>query len=126
VVLMEGVSMEPASRRRSQRIVMRVPLLINAADCSAGTEWEPVETIVIGLHGGLIRTRQKFGVGTTLDICMRHRDRFARGRVVWVAPETNGQGFDLGFEILDQPGFWEMNFPPDRWPGRMPLPAGRR
>jgi hypothetical protein len=35
--------------------------------------------------------------------------------VVWRAPEPTEQGFDLGFEILDPPGFWEFDFPPDRW-----------
>jgi hypothetical protein len=126
VMLMEGASKQPVPRRRSQRIVMRVPLLINSADSAAATEWEPVETIVISLYGGLIRTRQEFGVGTTLDIRMRNRSRWARARVVRVAPAANGGGFELGFEILDQPGFWEMNFLPDRWSGKVPLPAGKR
>lgn len=74
-----------------------------------------METVVISLHGGLIRTRQKFPVGTTLDIRMRHKERTTRGRVVWTAMEANGKGFELGFEILEPPGFWEINFPPDRW-----------
>jgi hypothetical protein len=125
-MLMEGVSTQPAPRRRSQRIVMRVPLLINSADSTAATEWEPVETVVISLYGGLMRTRQEFGVGTTLDIRMRNRDRSTRGRVVWMAPGANSRGFELGFEILDPPGFWEMNFPPDRWEEKTLSPAGKR
>jgi hypothetical protein len=103
------------TRRRSLRIVMRIPLLISSADASAPSEWEPVETIVVSLHGGMFRTRQKFVAGTKLDIRMRNRERSARGRVVWVSSDSNGRGYDLGFEILDQIGFWEINFPPDRW-----------
>lgn len=103
------------TRRRSLRIVMRIPLLISSADASAPSEWEPVETVVISLHGGMIRTRQKFVAGTKLDIRMRNRDRSARGRVVWTSSDSNGKGYDVGFEILDQNGFWEINFPPDRW-----------
>jgi hypothetical protein len=113
---MDGVPKERISRRRSLRIVMRVPLLINVVDSDFEIDWEPVETIVISLHGGLIRTRQMFPVGSTLDIRMRHKDRSTRGRVVWTAEsKTNGNAFEMGFEILDQPGFWEVAFPPDRW-----------
>ena len=100
-------------RRRSLRIVMRIPLIVNSSDETA--EWEPVETVVISLHGGLIRTRQHFGVGATLDIRMRLKERSTRGRVVWTKVNGDGKGFEVGFEILDQPGFWEVNFPPDRW-----------
>jgi hypothetical protein len=123
-MLMEGVSTQPA-RRRSQRIVVRIPLLVNSAEAGAATEWEPVETVVISLYGGLIRTRQQFGVGTTLDIRMRNRDRSTQGRVVWLAPGANSPGFELGFEILDQPGFWEMNFPPDHREEKTLPPAGQ-
>jgi hypothetical protein len=98
------------------RCVVRIPLLVNAVDSTEETEWEPVETIVVSLHGGLIRTRQKFPVGTTLDIRLRDVPRSTQGRVVWMATGGNGGVFELGFEILGQPGFWEIKFPPDRWP----------
>jgi hypothetical protein len=104
---------QSTARRRSLRIVMRIPLIVNTSDASA--EWEPVETVVISLHGGMIRTRQQFGVGATLDIRMRLKDRSTRGRVVWSKMNGDGKGFEVGFEILEPPGFWEVNFPPDRW-----------
>ncbi len=117
---MEGNhNQELVPQRRSSRIVMRVPLLINAADGSADTEWEQVQTVVVSQYGGLIRTQQKFSVGMMLDIRMRNKERSARGRVVWSSLRFTPQGADLGFEILDNPGFWEITFPPDRWPERM-------
>jgi hypothetical protein len=112
---MEGVSAERTYRRRSLRIVMRVPLFVNPTDAPATSEWEPVETLVISLHGGMIRSRQQFAVGTTLDIRMRNTQRFTRGRVVWTALGAKGLAFEVGFEILEPPGFWEINFPEDRW-----------
>jgi hypothetical protein len=117
---MDGTGPQAVSRRRSLRIVMRIPLLISPADSADLAEWEPVETLVISLHGGLVRTRQQMQVGTTLDIRMRNRNRSTRGRVVWIGSEGNGKGFDLGFEILEPPGFWEIQFPPDRWSGSLP------
>lgn len=111
--LTEGTNaQEQTYRRRSSRMVLRVPLLINAADASA--EWEQVETVVVSLHGGMLRTRQRFPVGTTLDLRTANAGRSARARVAWMSPQPTPQGVDLGFEILDDVGFWGVNFPPDR------------
>lgn len=112
---MEAVSTERTVRRRSLRIVMRVPLYVSPANAPATDEWEPVETLVISLHGGMIRSRQKFPIGTTLDIRMKSSQRSTRGRVVWSAADKRELTFEIGFEILEPPGFWEIKFPEDRW-----------
>lgn len=111
VARMEGASPERAARRRSQRIVMRVPLFVSPAGAPPNAEWEPVETLVISLHGGLIRSHQQFPVGTTLDIRMRNKLSSTRGRVVWTGSLANQITFEVGFEILGPPGFWEIKFP---------------
>jgi hypothetical protein len=67
------------------------------------------------MHGGLFRSRQDFPVGTMLDIRMQNNQRFTRGRVVWTAAGDREFVFEVGFEILEPPGFWEFNFPEDRW-----------
>ena len=112
---MEGVSTERVVRRRSLRIVMRVPLYVSPTDAPGTAEWEPVETLVLSLHGGMIRSRKRYPIGTTLDIRMRDKQRFTRGRVVWTAAGARDLAFEIGFEILDPPGFWEITFPEDRW-----------
>jgi hypothetical protein len=118
---MEAVSDEKSFRRRSLRIVLRVPLYVSPAGAPATAEWEPVETLVVSLHGGMIRSRQRFPVGTTLDIRMRNQQRFTRGRVVWTAADARDLSFEIGFEILDTPGFWDIKFPEDRWSPRQPV-----
>ncbi len=115
--LKEDVSAESIARRRSLRIVMRIPLYVSPADSAYSEEWEPVETLVISLHGGMIRSRRKFPVGTMLDIRKRDTQRFTRGRVVWSGTGAREYVFEVGFEILEPPGFWEVNFPKDRWTG---------
>ena len=112
---MEGFSTERNPRRRSLRMVMRVPLYVSPTNAPATAEWEPVETLVISRHGGMIRSRQRFPIGTTLDIRMRNKQRFTRGRVVWTAAGASDLAFEIGFEILEPPGFWEIKFPEDRW-----------
>ncbi len=95
-------------------MVLRVPLLINAVDSGRGTQWEQVETIVVSLNGGMVRTQQCFPAGTTLDIRIPNAGRSARARVAWISAKPTTQGADMGFEILDDPGFWGVKFPPDR------------
>jgi len=115
VARMERVSAEQSDRRRSLRIVMRVPLYVSPANAPASAEWEPVETLVVSMHGGMIRTRQKFPVGTTLDIRMRNAQKSTRGRVVWTSVGTRDRPFDVGFELLEPPGFWGIKFPENKW-----------
>ena len=109
---------KPAPRRRSTRILLRVPLIINQVGGLTDDDWEAVETVTVSRHGGMVRTRNAFQVGSTLEIRVRDKDRTARARVAWVSSKLTPQGFELGFEILDQEGFWEINFPPDRWSAR--------
>jgi hypothetical protein len=123
---MEGVSTERKTRRRSLRIVMRVPLSISPAGAPPTAEWEAVETVVISLHGGMVRSRREFPIGTTLDIRRRDKQRSARGRVVWAVTRGRDHGFEIGFEILEPPGFWEIDFPEDRWTERKQASASQR
>ncbi len=111
----EDKSPSRGTRRRSTRMVLRVALLINSADPSIPAEWEHVETRVVSRHGGLVATQQFFPVGTILDMRRRDRERSARVRVVWRSPETSSKGMDMGFEILDDAEFWEIEFPADRF-----------
>ncbi len=106
---------ERSQRRRSARIVLRVPLLVNVVDSPPTSPWESVETVIVSKHGAMIRAKSDFQVGDTLDIRVRNGDRSARARVVWTSSQVMSGGVELGFEILEEEGFWEMNFPPDRW-----------
>jgi hypothetical protein len=107
-------------------MVMRVPLLVNPAGAPPLSEWEPVETVVISLHGGMIRTRRRFPVGTTIDIRMRQTQRSTQGRVVWSAGFARASTREIGFEFLEPPGFWEVHFPAGRVPeDALPTPASQ-
>lgn len=109
------------SKRRSARILLRIPLIVNVVGDDAETEWEPVETITVSQHGAMIRTKQNFQVGDTLEIRVRDKDRTTQARVAWRSTKLTAQGVELGFEILGEDGFWEIGFPADRW-SRKPEP----
>ena len=111
------------ARRRSARIVLRIPLIVNVVGDTPETQWEPVETITVSQHGAMIRTKQNFQVGDTLAIRVRDKDRSAQARVAWRSTRLTSQGVELGFEILGEDGFWEISFPEDRWSRRPAAPA---
>ena len=46
---------EQSQRRRSARIVLRVPLLVNVVDSPPTSPWESVETVIVSKHGAMIR-----------------------------------------------------------------------
>ncbi len=95
--------------------MLRVPLLVNVADSPPESPWESVETVMVSKHGAMIRAKSGFQVGDTLDIRVRNGDRSGRAKVVWTSSQITPSGIELGFELLDEEGFWEINFPPDRW-----------
>ena len=68
---------------------------------------------MLSRHGGLMRAHLDLGVGASIEIRMRNPDRTAHARVVWTSSKPTPQGMELGFEIIDHPGFWEIRFPAD-------------
>ena len=113
---MENEAVENSTtQRRSARILLRIPLIVNVVGDAVETEWEPVETITVSQHGAMIRTKQNFQVGDTLEIRVRDKDRMTQARVAWRSTKLTAQGVELGFEILGEDGFWEISFPADRW-----------
>ena len=121
---MENETAEDAkARRRSARIILRIPLIVNVAGDTPETEWEPVETITVSQHGAMIRTKQNFQVGDTLEIRVRDKDRSTQARVAWRSTKLTPQGVELGFEILGEDAFWEITFPEDRWSRKTAAPA---
>lgn len=107
------------ARRRSTRILLRIPILINAHRDSDEPAWERVETVTVSKHGGMVRTREAYSVGDALEIHIREKGRSAHAKVVWTSSRVTPQGVELGFEITDDEAFWEITFPPDRWTGRV-------
>ena len=112
-VMTDNSKLNPPLRRRSGRILLRLPLIIGSADPDPAADWENVETIMVSLHGGMVRTHLDLRVGAIMEIRMRGKAQVAHARVAWTSAEKTPQGIELGFEIIDQQGFWEIKFPPD-------------
>jgi len=107
---------DPAhNRRRSQRVLLRMPILVIAR--GAGTEHfsENTFTSSVNAHGALIFLSLKVEFGQKILIKNPETDEEQFVRVVRVNPTPDGRT-EVGIEFLrPAPKFWRIAFPPDDW-----------
>lgn len=96
-------------RRRSQRVMLRVPVTLHVA----GLE-QPLHavTLVVNNHGGLLLVAEAIPPATVLTVENEHTSHRAAAHVVRAAQITaEGALVPVEFEE-EQPGFWNVYFPP--------------
>lgn len=99
-------------RRRGQRAVLRVPVLLHYAPPNLATQVIPVHTLSVNDHGALVLSPRDFLVGCELELENRQAHKYIHCRVKR-APKETPEGFQIALEF-DQPsiGFWPVSFPP--------------
>lgn len=109
-----------ANRRRSQRVLMKLPIRVSAHAGSALLFEVETHTLAISAHGALISlaapvyrgrrlTLSNVQTKATLECVVAHIDRFP------------GEQVQVGVEfMLPNPTFWHVAFPPKDWTPRHP------
>lgn len=106
---------EQANRRRSERVVLRIPVVLTAEDEFRKQFQTRAETQVVNAHGGLLRIREHLHVGQSFVVSNPQNRREIGCRVVRI--EDDGLEFyKIAFEF-DRPvaDFWPVSFPPADW-----------
>jgi PilZ domain len=105
----------PADRRRSERVILRMSVVVVAEDEERKQIQEKAETQVVNAHGGLLRMRQHLHVGQSFLLNNPHTGSDMSCRVVRV--EDEGLDFyKVAFEFdRPAPHFWPVTFPPADW-----------
>jgi hypothetical protein len=89
-------------KRRSPRIMLRIPLRIEI-----GTSACSAHTVIVSRHGALVLSRLAGVEGTRLDVWNLESGEKARFRVVFDGGEELPGLHKLGIEpVDDRPGFW--------------------
>jgi hypothetical protein len=105
----------PANRRRSERVVLRMSVLLVAEDEERKQIQEKAETQVVNAHGGLLRVHQHLHIGQPFVLQNPQNGQEVTCRVV----RTEEDGLDffkVAFEFdRPAPGFWPVVFPPADW-----------
>src|SRR5215475_5565807 len=107
-------------RRRSQRVLMQVPVKLSGADAQGANFEEQTETLAINAHGALVLMHARVISGATIHL--QHGKTFEKQecQVVFLGP-VRGNKAEIGLEFsAPRPQFWRVAFPPEDWSPKNP------
>lgn len=108
------------NQRRSQRILLAVPLLVTGKRPGSGAFSERTSTIVVSAHGALLRLKGLVQVGQTLTL----KNVGTKEEIACAVMDMNSRDREtpeIGVEVANTcPRFWRVSFPPANWNPRCP------
>ncbi len=113
-----------SSRRRSQRVILSLPVTVRSEDAPKETSFEEeAHTLVVNLHGALILLASKVAKGQKLSLRNKATQKEQTCQVVNFGT-TSGGKTQVGVEFLKpSPDFWHISFPPEDWVTPEPSPV---
>jgi hypothetical protein len=109
-----------ANRRRSQRVLMKIPVRVSGRTSSGSHLGEETHTLAISAHGALIAVSEKVNKGQRLTLS-NVQTRAALECVVAHIGRREREHIQVGVEfMLPNPIFWHVAFPPKDWTPRHP------
>jgi len=110
----------PGPRRRSQRVLMQVPVKLRGADAQGGTFEEETETLAINAHGALVLIQARLTSGSKIQLQHKRTSEEQECHVVFLGP-VRGNKAEIGLEFsAPRPQFWRVAFPPEDWSPKNP------
>src|ERR1700693_3124250 len=118
---------EKNTQRRSQRVLVAVPISVVLARPSQKPITEKTSTLVVSAHGALFLLSMKLFAGDQLTLISPQTDEQQPARVVYLGPQQSDKQ-EIGVEFVKpSPLFWRMAFPPPHWtPGHRDAKAFAR
>jgi hypothetical protein len=101
-------------RRRSQRVIIRVPLTLLVTN-NGHTLKVSAHTVAVNIHGAMVVCPRSFDADTTLEVVNGRTDEKIASRVTRT-PRESSEGFLIPVEFTSpSPNFWQISFPPSNW-----------
>ena len=114
-----------ANRRRSQRVLMKLPVRVSVPAGVPSPFDEETHTVSISAHGGLLSVAAPVYRGQRLTLT-NVQTRAALECVVAHIARLPGEQIQVGVEfLLPNPTFWRVAFPPKDWTPRHPHAKSR-
>ena len=108
------------NKRRSQRVMLSVRILISGDRLDGKKFSEEAITSVVNAHGALIFLAEKVSLGQSVTVRNIKSNEELHAEVVDVGALHEGK-FEVGIEFLEAaPRFWCVAFPPEDWSPRSP------
>ena len=116
------------SRRRSQRVILTMPVIVRTEGAPRETSFEEqTHTLIVNLHGALILLAGKVIKGQKLHMKNRATQVEQLCQVASLGSKSEGKT-QVGVEFLNpSPDFWNISFPPEDWtvPDATPVKTGK-
>jgi hypothetical protein len=111
-------------QRRSQRVLLKVSVVVLAQGPKSQPISEETRTITVNAHGAMIVLIAKVSVGQLLTLRNSTSGEEALCRVAYVNPHL-GEKKEVGLDFMKPcPKFWGISFPPADWTTRSPEAKG--
>ena len=108
------------ARRRSQRVLMQVPVRVRGKDAQGKDFEEFTETLAINAHGALVLLTARLVSGGAVQMRHNKTEEEQECHVAFLGPVRGGKG-EIGLEFTSpRPTFWRVAFPPEDWTPRSP------
>ena len=106
---------DPQNRRRSQRVLLQVSVLIRAEMPEGKRIQTQAFTVSVSAHGGLLESPCRMTVGQRITLVNPQTAKEVGCRVVRVE-RSSEECFATAFEFDERsPRFWPITFPPLDW-----------
>jgi hypothetical protein len=110
----------PGARRRSQRVLMQVPVRIRGKNPQGVDFEEFTETLAINAHGALVLLAARLTSGGVVHMRHNKTEEEQECHVAFLGPVRAGKG-EIGLEFTaPRPTFWRVAFPPEDWTSKSP------
>jgi hypothetical protein len=108
------------ARRRSQRVLMQVPVRIRGKN-GQGVDFEEfTETLAINAHGALVLLTARLTSGAVIHMKHNKTEEEQECHVAFLGPVRGGRA-EIGLEFTaPRPMFWRVAFPPEDWTPKNP------
>jgi hypothetical protein len=101
--------------RRTQRVLMDVPVLVYGNAKDEGPFQEQTRTLQVSAHGGLITMTNRVKRGQKLLLTNAATKESQECYVIWVG-KRRGNRYEVGIGFTHPaPRFWHISFPPPDW-----------
>jgi hypothetical protein len=103
------------NRRRSERVMLQMPVVVSARTPNGKGIHEEAQTMVVNAHGGLLDIATEISVGQKI-LLINMKTKMAEPCRVARAEKSWDGHYSIAFEFeRPAPKFWPIAFPPSDW-----------
>ena len=111
---MQPAEVNPANRRRSERVMLQIPVTVLTETHEREQVKEDTHTLVVNAHGGLLKLKMEVLAGQPFVLVNRKgaQEQCHVVRIDQPSPDYYAVAF-----AFDEPApmFWPVTFPPKDW-----------